>query len=116
MNDAALPPGYLGPATEARFAEAFAHSSILSKKAAAALIGLDEKTLDAASDAKIIRAVRKGAHRAYTERDLRAYLLEGPDVPCAPSAPKLKARAAAGANVRLVNFSERRKRRLNEHD
>jgi len=108
MNDVALPPGYLGAVTEARFAQAFAHSSILTKKAAAALIGLDEKTLDAASDAKIIRAVRKGAHRAYTERDLRAYLLEGPDVECLTPKAKTKAKAAPGSNVRHVNFSERR--------
>jgi hypothetical protein len=80
VTEVALPPGYLGPATEARFAAAFAHSSILSKKAAAALVGLDEKTLDALSDAKVIRAVRKGAHRAYTERDLRTYADTAPAV------------------------------------
>lgn len=100
-----MPPGYLGPATEARFADAFAHSSILSKKVEAQLIGLDEKTLDSLSDAGIIRAVRKGAHRAYTERDLRAYLLEGPDVEC--SSPKPKAKPASSGKV--VNFSERRR-------
>ena len=109
MSEAAFPADYLGPATEARFAAAFAHSSILSKKAAADLIGLDEKTLDALSDAQVIRAVRKGAHRAYTERHLRTYLLEGPDVECMPAKPKAK--SAAGTNVRHVNFSERRKKR-----
>lgn len=106
-TDFTVPTGPLGPMTEARFAAAFAHSSILSKKAAAELIGLDEKTLDALSDAKVIRAVRKGAHRAYTERDLRTYLLEGPDVECAT--PQQRPRPAAGSTVRHVNFSERRR-------
>lgn len=107
MNDVSLPPGYLGPATEARFADAFAHRSILSKAAAADLIGLDEKTLDHLSDAKVIRAVRKGAHRAYTERDLRTYLLEGPDVECTPAKPRPR---GAASNVVAPNFSQRKGR------
>lgn len=59
----------LGPNTERRFAYAFARSAVISKKAAANFLGRDEKTLDALSEAKIVRAVRKGSRRAYTERD-----------------------------------------------
>ena len=95
----------LGPTTERRFAEAFAERALITKAAAAALIGLDEKTLDALSDAQVVRAVRKGAHRAYTERDLRAYLLEGPDVE--PARPRNRPSPATPPKV--VNFSERRR-------
>lgn len=102
----------LGPITEARFAAVFSTRAVVDKRTAADLIGLDVKTLDALSDAKVIRAVRKGAHRAYTERDLRIYLIEGPDVECdAPSqsgpSPKPKPRARAQPTLRVVNFSER---------
>lgn len=78
MQDSAAEP--LGPVTEARFAEAFANRAIIDKSAAADLLGMDVKTLDAMTAAGLIRSVSKGVHRAYTERDLRLYLLEGPDV------------------------------------
>ena len=97
----------LGPNTERRFADAFARAAVISKKAAAKLLGLDEKTLDALSEAKIVRAVRKGSHRAYTERDLRAYLIEGPDLECPPKVKSAKARPSGPSKV--VNFSERRR-------
>ncbi len=97
----------LGPVTERRFAEAFAGAALITRKAAAELIGLDEKTLDALSDARIVRAVRKGAHRAYTERDLRAYLTEGPDVECRPK--DKPPRATPTGSPKVVNFSERRR-------
>lgn len=107
----AAPDLQLGPVTEGRFAEAFGRRAVVDKRTAADLIGLDVKTLDALSDAKVIRAVRKGAHRAYTERDLRLYLIEGPDIECEPStqiapSPPPKPRAKA-PSLRLVNFSER---------
>lgn len=102
----------LGPVTEARFAEAFGARAVVDKATAARLIGLDVKTLDALSDQHVIRAVRKGVHRAYTERDLRLYLLEGPDVECvADQKPPINApkpRAARPASS-VVNFSERRR-------
>lgn len=94
----------LGPTTESRFAETFATRAVITRKAAAALIGLDEKTLDALSDAKVIRAVRIGARRGYVERDLRSYLIEGPDVEC----PPLKPKAAPQRDPKVLNFSERR--------
>lgn len=98
MND-------LGPTTERRFAAVFRNRAVITKKLAARLIGLDEKTLGDLSDAKVIRAVRKGAHRAYTEHDLRTYLIEGPDVECVPAKPKAK----PAPQSKVVNFSERRK-------
>lgn len=111
MNDAALPPGYLGPATEARFAEAFAHKALVGCEQAADLIGVDPKTLEGLP----ILAKRTGSgkrpHRRYTERALRNWLLEDHDEPCAPAQPRTKARSAAAGNVHLVNFSERRRKR-----
>lgn len=76
----------LGPITEHRFAEAFKDRALASAKVAAKLVGLDVDTLSAMADAGIIRAVRKGRLRSYTEHALRAYLLDGPDAPShAPS-------------------------------
>jgi hypothetical protein len=103
-----MQPGFLGPSTEARFAAAFAHKAILSSSEAADLIGVDPKTLPSLP----IRSVPRGAHRGYTERHLRAYLTEDHDEECATTAPAPKARTtAARPNVRLVNFSERRRKR-----
>jgi hypothetical protein len=102
----------LGPVTEARFALAFATRAVVDKATAARLIGLDVKTLDALSDARVVRAVRKGVHRAYTERDLRLYLLEGPDIECEPEQPKTdnppKLRIGK-PQLKVINFSERRR-------
>lgn len=102
----------LGPATERRFAEAFADAVMLTRKAAAELIGVDVKTLDALHDAGLVRAVRRGKLRAYTELDLRTYLLEAATVQCSRSTsldPKPRARPAGGAKV--VNFSDMKRRR-----
>lgn len=96
---------FLGPVTEARFADAFATRAVVDRKVAACLIGVDVKTLDALP----IRSVPKGAHRGYTERDLRTYLLEGSVAECAPPEPKPKARPAP--TLKVVNFSERRRGR-----
>ena len=71
----------LGPATEARIAAAFDKSCVITAKAAAALLGMDVKTLDRMAGEGIIRAVRRGELRAYTEGDIRAYLTESPG-PC----------------------------------
>lgn len=99
----------LGPTTARRFAEAFGTRAVVDRATAARLIGVDPKTLDAMSSDQIIRSVPKGAHRGYTERDLRAYLIEGPAVECAPKPPK--PRPAPQPNLKVVNFSERRGRR-----
>ncbi|MDB5405098.1 MAG: regulatory protein MerR [Rhodospirillales bacterium] len=96
----------LGPTTEARFSAAFGTQAVVGKRVAAHLLGVDVKTVDALP----IRSVPKGAkHRGYTERDLRAYLIDGPDMERAPTEPKSRAKPAAP--VRYVNFSERRSRR-----
>lgn len=97
----------LGPITEQRFAQAFAAGAVISRKEAADLIGLDAKTLDALSNQGVIRAVRKGAHRAYTERDLRRYLLEGPDIECAEPKP----RPSPARSGKVIPFSQRRGKR-----
>ena len=97
----------LGPMTEKRFEAAFAETAVITRRAAAKLIGVDEKTLDGLSDDGVVRAVRRGAHRAYTERDLRAYLAEGPDVECRSTSPK---RAASGSTIsssKVVAFTDR---------
>jgi hypothetical protein len=110
MNDAALRPDYLGPSTEARFAEAFAHRAILSLSEAAALIGVDPKTMPALP----IRSVPKGKHRGYAELPLRKYLLGEPTAECEAKpvvTVRTKARPAPATNVRLVNFSERARRK-----
>jgi hypothetical protein len=100
----------LGPVTEARFQAEFAERAIVGIGVAARLLGLDEKTVEALTAARILRSVPKGTkHRGYTERDLRAYLIEGPDLECARPEPKPRAKPAS--NVRHVNFSERRGRR-----
>ena len=70
------PTSALGPATEALFAAAFARAATITLAEAAALIGVDVKTLRAMTDAAIVRAVPRGRGRAYTEAELRRYLLE----------------------------------------
>lgn len=103
----------LGPVTEARFAAAFERKAIVGISVASDLLGMDEKTIETLTKEHVIRSVPKGTkHRGYTERDLRAYLLESPAFPCAVPEPSSRAKSqprAAGANVRVVNFSERKR-------
>jgi hypothetical protein len=97
----------LGPATEARFAKAFADSAIITAKSAAQLIGVDLKTLNRMTANRVLRYVLRGNVPAFTERDLRAYLAEG--VPVAPPAPAPKRptrRSVKPAN-KVVKFSDR---------
>lgn len=95
----------LGPITEHRFAEAFNDRALASAKVAAKLVGLDVDTLSAMADAGIIRAVRRGRLRSYTEHALRAYLLDGPD---APSHAPSDRSASEKRRVRAIPFSKRR--------
>jgi len=64
----------IGAATARRIEMAFtaAEACVLTCKATARLLGVDEKSLRALTDAGVIRAVRRGAGatRAYTERDI----------------------------------------------
>ncbi|PVM90689.1 helix-turn-helix domain-containing protein [Caulobacter endophyticus] len=98
---------YLGPTTEARFAAAFAVAAVITAKAASELLGLDVETLSAMTDDGVIRAVRKGRVRSYTERDLRTYLIEGPDARAA-SDREPRAKAAPVRTGKVVPFSARK--------
>lgn len=97
----------LGPITEERFRQAFAASALVSAKDAARLVGLDVETLARMADEGVIRAVRKGRLRSYTEHDLRAYLLAGPDAP----SNRAKSRSpTTPRRLRAVPFSKRARR------
>lgn len=104
-QDAASDAGpRLGPITEERFRQTFARSALVTAKDAARLVGLDVETLSRMADEGIIRAVRKGRLRSYTEHDLRAYLLAGPDAP----SHRAKSRSpGAQRRLRAVPFSQR---------
>lgn len=94
----------LGPVTEQRFLKAFAETALVSGKVAAKLVGLDPDTLSVMADQGVIRAVRKGRLRSYTEHDLRNYLLRGPN---APSQERKTERAETVRRGRVVPFSRR---------
>ena len=103
---------HLGPVTEARFAIAFEHKAVVTKTAAASLIGIDEKTLDALSQSGVVRSIPKGKLRAYTERDLRAYLLEGRDVECRSTSQPRAASGSTTSSTKLVAFTDLLGKRL----
>lgn len=103
---AALAAGDLGPVTEARFAAAFAAGAVITRKAAAGLIGLDVKTLDVLVEQGLIRTVRRGKLAAFIERDLRAFL--SPEAsPCPSIAPPAPASGNTISSSRVVAFSAR---------
>lgn len=102
MREASATPDDLGPATEARFARAFADSAVITRQAAAALLGVDAGTLDSLTTAHVIRAVPRGRRRAYTERDLRDYLLRAPE----PIPGPKPGRARVVPRAKSVRFSE----------
>lgn len=97
----------IGPATAARIAMAFhaADACVLTCKATARLIGVDEKSLRALTDAGAIRAVRRGggATRAYTEQDIVDYLTQG-----AAPVREAKARATGHSLSKVVPFTQRK--------
>ena len=93
----------LGPITEARFAKAFADTALATLKAASKLIGVDPDTLSTLTDEGVVRAVRRGKLRSYTEHDLRAYLLDGHDAPARPRKPP----PAHVSRAKVVPFSQR---------
>lgn len=64
----------LSPSAEERIAAVFEDGLLATAKAIAGLIRVDVKTLRAMTDEGVIRAVRRGKRRAYTEADVRAYL------------------------------------------
>jgi len=96
----------LGPNTEARFARVFGKRALATASDAADLLGVDVETLNALSDANVIRAVRPSKCRRWTEADLRAYILEGPD---APLREKKRPPVAASGRCKVVPFTQRRR-------
>jgi hypothetical protein len=93
----------LGPATEARFAQAFADRAIVTARTAAQLIGVDIKTLHGLTAKRALRYVLRGNLPAFTERDLRAYLTD--PQPVAEPDPKRPTRRTL-RRTKLVNFAD----------
>jgi excisionase family DNA binding protein len=69
------------PITEARLRQAFADRALITARAAAALIGVDEKTLAAMVRRGQIAAITVSQVRRFSEADLRAFLASGGDPP-----------------------------------
>ena len=97
----------IGPATEALIMAAFSESCLLTAKATARLLGMDVKTLDALADDGVIRSVRRGNLRAYTEGDIRAYLTESP-TPCPSTNPPRVRTSNTTSRSKVVDFTARR--------
>jgi hypothetical protein len=95
----------IGPETERRIQMAFADTCLLTCQAAARLIGMDEKSLRALTDAGVIRAVRRGTgrNRAYTEGDIRAYLTQGEAPARVP-----KGKVTTHGQSKVVPFTQRK--------
>lgn len=93
----------LGPVTERRFEEVFKDTAMATLKAAASLLGVDPDTLSEMSDEGLVKARRKGRVRSYTEHDLRAYLLDGPDAPSRERKPAHH----QPARTKVVPFTQR---------
>jgi hypothetical protein len=96
----------LGPITEERFRDVFTKGAQATAKDAAWLLGIDSDTLNEMTNDGAIRAVRRGSIRSWTEADLRAFLLEGPDAPERKRQPTKPATAPRGGKV--VPFSQRK--------
>ena len=75
---------------------------------AARLIGVDEKTLAALSERRVIRFVPRGKLRGYTERDLRAYLTEEHEAPCPSTSPLRAASGNTTSSLKVGAFTARR--------
>ncbi|QUD90431.1 helix-turn-helix domain-containing protein [Phenylobacterium montanum] len=102
----------IGVRTEARIDHAFADRALITALAAAALLGLDVKTLRALTDAEVIRAVTVNRVRRYSEAEIRRYLIEGPSAPC-PSTNRTRAPTSnTTSSSRVVGISELRAKRL----
>lgn len=99
----------LSPSAEARIAAAFADGLLATAQATAALIGVDAKTLRAMTDEGVIRAVRRGKRRAYTEADVRAYLAtpapEREKSPCPSTSRKTARTGTMTSRSKVVAFT-----------
>jgi len=99
----------IGSATERRIQMAFDDACLLTAKATAKLLGIDEGTLRTMAETGVIRSVRRGAGsvRAYTEGDIRAFLTESA-APC-PSTSQPRARTSnTTSRSKVVGFMDRR--------
>lgn len=99
----------IGPATERRIQMAFETACLLTAKATANLLGLDEGTLRSMAEKGVIRSVRRGAGnvRAYTEGDIRAYLTES-EGPCPSTSQPRAPTSSTTSNSKVVAFTELR--------
>lgn len=100
---------HLGPVTEARFADVFGKGATATAVAAAGLLGIDPETLTAMTDQGIVRAVRKGKLRSWTEADLRNYLMMA-DAPKRRREPDPPTTGSTGVG-KVVPFSKRKSAR-----
>lgn len=96
----------IGPATERRIMMAFADCCIITAQATARLLGMDAGTLRELTDDGVIRAVRRGHRRAYTEGDIRSYLTQG-----AATDRREKPKATVHVQSKVVPFSQRKRGR-----
>lgn len=105
--EATYDAGTVGPATERRIQSAFVDTCLLTCQATARLLGLDEKSLRALTDAGVIRAVRRGGgrNRAYTEGDIRDFLTQG----AAPVREKAAPKVSQSGTTKVVSFMDRRR-------
>lgn len=103
---------HLGPATEARIAEAFANRATIFAKTACQIIGVDVKTLAALVEGGAIRFVLVGKTKRFTEADLRAYLSRETQLPCPSTSRKTAATGNTTSSKKVVAFTALRGSRV----
>jgi hypothetical protein len=84
--------GHIAPATEALFAAAFAESALITARAAARLLGIDEKTLAALVAADAIETVLIGRQKRFSEAGIRAFISSGGNALKRPDTGRVSAR------------------------
>ncbi len=93
-------------ATDARISSAFSTTLLLTAKATAALLGIDEKTLREMATRGVIGSVIVGASTTrYREADVRAFLDRTQEAPAAPA--KSRRKASSGNSSSVVAFTDR---------
>lgn len=95
----------LGPATEARFAQAFASRATIFANAACRILGVDVKTLGALVEGGAVRFVLVGKTKRFTEADLRAYLSRETELPCPSTSRKTAASGNTTSSRKVVAFT-----------
>lgn len=98
-------------ATERLLAEAFSDCATITAKAAARVLGLDEKTLRAMAESGVIRSITAGTKtRRYTEAHLRAFLAGerfGEVKPCRSTSQRRAASGTTTSSTRVVDITVR---------